>query len=65
MTKADDEAHLRYRRAARLCVDLLADAPDPEMRGTLLEIARIWMRLARESEPQHATQQQQQIQPKK
>lgn len=61
MTKADDQAHLRYRRAARLCVDMLSDTPDSEMRVALLKIAQICMRLA---DPQPASQQQQQIQPK-
>ena len=68
MTKAADQSHLRYRRLAHLCVDLLANTPDPETRATLLEMAQTWMRLAEEtavSEPQTAGQQQEQIQPKK
>ena len=62
MTRADDQAYLRYRRAAQLCVDLLSDTPDPETRVALLEMVRTFMRL---TEPQPAIEQQQQIQPKK
>jgi hypothetical protein len=67
MTKADDQPHLRYRRLAQLCVDLLANTTDSETRVTLLEMAQTWMQLAAETavEPQPAGQQQQQIQPKK
>jgi hypothetical protein len=68
VTTADDEDHVRYRRLAQLCLDLLSDAPDSETRVTLLKIAQIYMRLAGEpgAEPRLARQQlQQQIQPKK
>ena len=62
MTRANDQAYLRYRRAAQLCIDLLIDTPDPEMRVALLEMAQTFMGLAG---TQPATQQQQQIQPNK
>jgi hypothetical protein len=69
MTESADQPHLRYRRLAQLCVDMLANTSDPETRVALLEMAQTWMRLAGEtavSVPQHVgQQQQQQIQPNK
>ena len=59
---ADDQAHLRYRRSAQLCIDLLSDTPDSETRVALLELAQTFMQLA---EPRPAIQQQQQVQPDK
>lgn len=62
MAEADDQGQSRYRRAAQLCVDLLSDTPDSETRVALLQMAQTLMRLAA---PRPASQQQQQIQPKK
>jgi hypothetical protein len=65
-----------YRRLARECLALATTRMTPEARSALVEMARVWTRLADEQEvslppipqperPQSVMQQQQQSQPKK
>jgi len=64
-----------YRRLAEQCLEIAPTIQDEESRAALIEMARVWMRLAetyRESIPPAAaketgpvTQQQKQVQPKK
>jgi len=52
----------RYRRLAQQCLDVARAFQDPKARMTLLEMARVWQRLADQHREQ-PTMQQQQIQP--
>jgi hypothetical protein len=70
-----------YRRLARECLHLVSTVTTEEARRALIEMARIWSRLAEEVEagappsapialkadnpPQPVAQQQEQVQPKK
>ena len=64
-----------YRRLARECLRLVATVTTEEARSSMIEMARVWARLAEEQEtrlisrmadtPQPAIQQQQQLKPKK
>jgi hypothetical protein len=67
---ADEEpSHVRYRRLAQQCMDMLSSISHAPARESVLEMAKTWLRLAQDyeqrSEPQPVGQQQQQIQPKK
>ena len=66
----------RYRRRAQECLEIAPTIQDPDSRASLIDMARVWLRLAAtyvdataslfpapETE-QPAVQQQQQIQPK-
>jgi hypothetical protein len=52
-----------YRRRAHQCLTLARRVKSARERSYLLEMARVWSRLAEEP-PRAAVQQQQQIQPK-
>jgi hypothetical protein len=51
-----------YRRRAQQCLTLARKLKSTRERSCLLEMARVWSRLA--EEPRPVVQQQQQIQPK-
>jgi pyruvate/2-oxoglutarate dehydrogenase complex dihydrolipoamide dehydrogenase (E3) component len=53
----------RYRRCAQQCLEMASVFQDSEARVTLLEMARIWQRLADQHREQPIMQQQEQIQP--
>ena len=53
-----------YRRLARECLRLVRTVATEEARHALIEMARVWARLADEA-PRPLVQQQQQVQPKK
>ena len=53
----------RYRRLAQQCLDVARVFQDREARITMLEMARIWQRLADQHREPPTMQQQQQIRP--
>jgi hypothetical protein len=54
-----------YRRLARDCLALMTTVATEEARRALIEMARVWARLADEVAQPLVQQQQQQLQPKK
>jgi hypothetical protein len=61
-----NERATEYRRLARDCLRLLQTFSNEEARAAVIEMARVWTRLAEQQEAsQPVMQQQEQVQPEK